>query len=82
MTFQKYFGKKMKFLIVTITMPIIAIFINAGCQPKYAVEWSCTPQFEAIYVIILIFIIFSFVAWLVIGFYYLVKFIHSKKIIN
>ena len=82
MTFQKYFGKKMKFLVATIMMPIIAIFLNAGCQPKYAIEWNCTPQFEAIYMIMLLFIIFSVVVWIAIGLHSLVKFIHSKKIIN
>ena len=80
MTFQKYFGKKAKFLVATVMIPVIAILSNSGCQPKYAIEWNCSPQFEAIYTIMLIFIIFSFVVWLGVGLYYLIKFVRSRKI--
>jgi len=82
MTFQKYFGKKTKFMIVTIIMPIILIFLKAGCQPKFYVQYTCTPQFIAIADIILYFILFSFVIWPVIGLYSLVKFIRTRKIRN
>ncbi len=80
MAFQKYFGKKAKFLVITITIPIIAISINAGCQPQFFIEYTCIPQLETIYTLLLTFIIFSVLAWVIIGLYTVIKFIRTKKI--
>ncbi len=79
MTFKKYFGKKTKFLVITILMPIIAVSIKAGCQPQFYMEYTCTPQFDTIYTIILLFIILSVLAWIGIGLYHLLKFIRTRK---
>jgi len=82
MTFQKYFGKKAKFLVAIIIAVIIRISIST-CQPLYSGRPTCYgPEIDVIYMALLIFIVFSIPAWIAVGFYYLVKFIHSKKIIN
>lgn len=82
MTFQKYFGKKTKFMIATIILPVVAIYIKAGCQGDFAPQYTCTPEFYIIYIIILFFMVFTFVAWPVIGLFYLTKFIRTRKITN
>ena len=69
-------------MVITITLPVIGILINAGCQPKFYVQYACTPQFEAIYTIIIFFTIFSFFIWIGVGLYYIVKFIRTRKIRN
>ena len=79
MAFKKYFGKKTKFLVITIMLPIIAISTKAGCQPQFNMEYTCTSQFDAIYTVILLFIILSVLAWIGIGLYHLIKFIRVRK---
>ena len=82
MTFQKYFGKKTKFMIATIAAIFMAILLGTGCriQPGYVPDPCVWPGFENVYTILVLFIAFSMFAWPGIGLYYLVKFIRTRKI--
>lgn len=81
MAFEKYFGKKTKFLIATIAAVFIAMLLGTGCtvQPGYVPDPCVWPGFETVYTLIILFLAFAMFAWPVIGLYQLVKYIRSRK---
>lgn len=58
----------------------MAMMIIANCDTRFYVGYTCTPEFNTIYSIIIYSMVFTMFTWIGIGLYSLAKFIRTRKI--